>query len=143
MLFKAVDLIPASVESYIYLLNKEFFMLYKVAENSDVSKWEKSMWRICKDPLQFVGWLSLWFFTNLHTLIPSRSQPHRLYQHVIRSPNTILSFPSCCPRVKKSILGVLPPKQLLTKCYLSCAKRYSSILAQATSEDNWFCNGNI
>lgn len=32
-----------SVESNIYFHTKEFFMLYKVAENSDVSKWENSL----------------------------------------------------------------------------------------------------
>lgn len=42
--FKAVDLFSMSVESHIYFHIKEFFMLYKLAENGDISKEkEKSM----------------------------------------------------------------------------------------------------
>lgn len=43
IIFKAVDLFPMSVESHIYIHIKEFFMLYKLAENGDISK-EKRAW---------------------------------------------------------------------------------------------------
>lgn len=43
VLFQEVDLFPMSAESYIYFHTKEFFMLHKLAENSDISRREKSL----------------------------------------------------------------------------------------------------
>lgn len=43
LLFKEANLFPVSVESHTYFHIKEFFMLHKLAENSDISRREKSL----------------------------------------------------------------------------------------------------
>lgn len=74
-----------SVESYIYFHTKEFFMLHKLAENSDIYRRQKSL---MPEIYKHVKIISISYddeaydLTNLYTLTLSRSHPSWAVQNI-------------------------------------------------------------